>query len=145
MFTGTYTHAVDPKGRLSIPKRFLDFFEEGQARQFRGTKGLDGCIFLMLEEEWRLRVEQVNQASLGNADARDFSRSFFGYARELPVDGSGRILLPPEYRTLLGLDKEAVLLGVNRRIELWNPELRRDKEERESATYEQQATIVFGS
>lgn len=144
MFLGTYKHSLDAKGRLSIPRRFLEELPEGEdQRLFFGTRGLERCVFLFLPDDWKEVVSQVRQASLGSERARGFSRLFFSTARELPVDGAGRVLVPSEYRELAGIDREAVLVGVDRRIEIWAPERWSGEEERNENNYEQQATEIF--
>ena len=43
MFLGLFTHSIDAKGRLNIPKRFLEPFKDPErARMFFVTRGLDG-------------------------------------------------------------------------------------------------------
>jgi len=144
MFFGHHKHAVDSKGRLSIPKRFLEpLAEPSQPRLFFGTRGLEQCIFLFLSTDWQQIVQQVRQASLGDDRVRGFSRTFFSFARELAVDGTGRVLLPPEYRDFLGNEKEVVLAGVDRRIELWTPPAWEDELRRGQAGYEVFAREIF--
>jgi len=146
MFLGTYKHTLDAKGRLSVPKKFLDpFADPGCPRLFFGTRGLDPCVFLFLSEEWDKVAGQVRSASLGSEDARSFSRRFFSMARELPVDGAGRILVPPEYRELAGIERDVVLIGVDTRIELWSPERWSSEQERNESSFEQQAKGIFGA
>ena len=144
MFLGTYKHTLDAKGRLSVPKRFLEpLADPGRGRLFFGTRGLEPCVFLFLPEVWQSVVTQVRQASLGSEDARGFSRLFFSMARELPVDGSGRILLPAEYREIAGIDRDVLLVGVDTRVELWSPERWQSEQERNESSFEQQAREIF--
>ena len=144
MFVGTYRHTLDAKGRLNIPKRFQEpLSDPSRGRLFFGTRGLEACVFLFVSDHWERVCEQVRAASLGSEDARGFSRLFFSNARELPMDASGRILVPPELRQLAGVDRDAVLVGVDRRIELWSPQRWEAEEERNEGSYEQQAKGIF--
>lgn len=145
MFLGNYRHALDSKGRVSVPKKFLEAFQDpGRARMFFATRGLEGCVFLFLGEAWEELVSQVRKTSLGSPEARSFGRQWFSFARELPLDGTGRILLPKEYRELTGITSEAVLVGVDSRIELWAPDKWEEEERRNHAGYEEFAGKILG-
>jgi MraZ protein len=144
MFLGQYRHSLDAKGRLNVPKKFLEPLQDpAHSRLFYATLGLEQCIFFFLYDEWQELVAQVRQASLGSEEARGFSRQFFSMARELPVDGSGRVLIPKEYRELAGLESEAILVGVDRRIELWSPARWDEESKRNQDSYEQHAKEIF--
>ena len=55
MFMGTYTHAMDEKGRLIIPARIREELGEG----FILTKNLDHCLGIYPAEGWKKFVEAV--------------------------------------------------------------------------------------
>jgi MraZ protein len=47
-------------------------------------------------------------------------RMFFANVHPTPLDGSGRILLPEKLRTLAGIQREVVMVGVADRAEIWD-------------------------
>jgi MraZ protein len=144
VFVGSYTHAIDAKGRISVPRRFLDAFREpSEPRMFFATQGLDGCVFLFPKHEWEKVVVQVRTSSLGSEEARAFSRRFFASTRELDIDAAGRILLPKELREYGGIGGEAIFVGVDTRIELWSPERWAVQEERHGPRFEEHAKGIF--
>jgi MraZ protein len=49
-------------------------------------------------------------------------RLFFSNIEKLALDKAGRVLLPAVYRNRAGIDKEAVVLGILDKMELWAPE-----------------------
>ncbi len=116
MFMGEYDHSTDAKGRLFVPSRFRD--ELG--KKFVVTKGLDGCLFVYENTEWKALEEKLHALPLTNANARKFSRFFLAGATTCEVDKQGRILLPAVLRDFAGIDKDAVLVGVGSRIEIWS-------------------------
>lgn len=118
MFMGEYNHTVDAKGRLIVPSKF----RENLGDEFVVTKGLDGCLFVYDNNEWNAFEEKLKTLPLTNKEARQFVRFFLAGAASLEVDKQGRILLPANLREFAGLDKEAVLIGVASRIEIWSKE-----------------------
>lgn len=118
MFVGEYNHSLDAKGRLIIPSKF----REALGDIFMVTKGLDGCLFIYDMEEWKVLEAKLQALPLTNANARKFTRFMLGGAIECEVDKQGRILLPLNLREFAHLNKDAVLVGVGGRIEIWDKE-----------------------
>ena len=144
MFVGSYKHAIDAKGRINVPRKFLDSFQDaGAARMFFATQGLDGCVFLFPSGEWEKVVAQVRSNSLGSEEARAFSRRFFASTRELDVDAAGRILLPKELRDFAAIGGEALFVGVDTRIEMWSPERWTAHDDRHGPRFEEHAKGIF--
>lgn len=118
MFMGEYNHTIDAKGRLIVPSKF----RESLGDEFVVTKGLDGCLFVYDNQEWTAFEEKLKTLPLTNKEARQFVRFFLAGAASLEVDKQGRILLPANLREFAGLEKDAVLIGVASRIEIWSKE-----------------------
>jgi len=118
MFMGEYNHTVDAKGRLIVPSKF----REQLGDEFVVTKGLDGCLFVYENTEWRILEEKLKNLPLTNANARKITRFFLAGASQCEVDKQGRILLPAVLREFAKIDKEAVMVGVGNRIEIWSKE-----------------------
>ena len=116
MLMGEYMHSVDAKGRVSLPVDFRD--EIGDS--FIVTKGLDNCLFLYAQSEWEQLSAKLRQLPLAKAEARAFVRFFFSVARQLELDKQGRFLIPSNLRQYASLEKDAVLIGVSNRIEVWS-------------------------
>lgn len=73
MFIGEYNHSVDTKGRMNVPAKF----REDLGERFYMTKGLDDCLFMFPEAEWRVFEEKLKSLPLTNRNARAFVRLFF--------------------------------------------------------------------
>ena len=84
------------------------------------TKGLDGCLFVYPMDEWTVFTDKLKELPLAKKDARQFSRFFLAGAASCEVDKQGRILIPSVLREFAGLEKDAVLVGVSSRIEIWS-------------------------
>lgn len=118
MFMSQYNHTVDAKGRLIVPSKFRDQLGD----EFVVTKGMDGCLFVYANEDWKAFEEKLATLPMTNKEARMFTRFFLAGAATLEVDKQGRILLPANLREFAALDKDVVLVGVGTRIEIWSKE-----------------------
>ena len=116
MLTGEFNHSIDAKGRLIIPSKF----RENLVENFVITKGLDGCLFLYPDNEWKTFEEKLRTLPLTNKDARIFTRFFLGSAVDGGLDKQGRVLISSALRNFARLEKEVVLVGVLDRVEIWD-------------------------
>lgn len=118
MFIGEHQHSLDAKGRIIIPSKF----REDLGCDFIMTKGLDNCLFVYPKAEWQVVEEKLKTLPLTNRDARAFVRFFFSGASECSLDKQGRVLIPANLREHSKLEKEAVVIGVSTRMEIWSKE-----------------------
>lgn len=118
MFMGEYNHSIDNKGRLIIPAKFRELLGD----TFVVTQGLDGCLFIYSNEDWKAFEEKLKALPLTNKNARKFSRFFLGGAIQAEVDKQGRILISSKLRNAADLTKDVILVGVGSRIEIWDKE-----------------------
>ena len=118
MLMGEFQHNLDAKGRLFMPVKL----REALGTKFVLTKGLDGCLFVYDLEQWRLLEAKLNSLPMTRKGARDFNRFFFGGGGAGECDKQGRVLLPVNLREFAGLDKNAVIVGVGNRAEIWDAE-----------------------
>lgn len=86
------------------------------------TKGLDNCLFVYPNSEWKIFEEKLKTLPITNANARKFVRFFLAGAVECNVDKQGRILIPNNLRNYSGIDKDVILIGVTNRVEIWSKE-----------------------
>ena len=118
MFMSEYNHTVDAKGRLIIPSKFREILGD----EFLISKGIDGCLFVYANDDWKAFEEKLTSLPLINKEARQFARFFLAGAAQVEVDKQGRILLPASLRSFANLDKDVVLVGVGSRIEIGDKE-----------------------
>lgn len=118
MFIGEYQHTLDTKGRIIIPSKFREELGE----EFVITKGLDNCLFVYPKDEWKVLEDKLKTLPLTHKDARAFVRFFFSGASESILDKQGRVLIPANLREHSKIDKDAVVIGVSTRLEIWSKE-----------------------
>lgn len=116
MFIGQYSHHLEEKGRISIPKKFRAALDSGAVI----SQGLDGCLFLYPKAAWEALVDKISHLPLTRSDARNFTRSLSYSASEAEIDSLGRILIPDYLRTHAALKTECVVAGAVDRIEIWD-------------------------
>jgi len=119
MFYGEYIHTLDRKGRIVLPAHFREVARANFIEKFFITRGLDGCLFMFSEEEWKLQEQKFKSLSFTKQQARIFNRIYFSGAQEIIPDKQGRILLPSYLKDYAQIKKEVVFVGVANRIELW--------------------------
>ena len=117
MFLGQYRHALDNKGRLTIPARFRGLLAEGAFL----TQGFDRNLRLLTESAFEAVYAQVNQLSMTDPTTRQLRRLIFATASQVEIDRIGRVLIPQFLRDMAGLETEAVIVGVGEAIEIWSP------------------------
>lgn len=132
MFIGEYNHTLDTKGRLIMPSKF----RESLGYEFVMTKGLDNCLFVYPKEEWKVLEEKLKSLPLTNKDARAFIRFFFSGATECNLDKQGRVLIPSNLRTHSKLNKDAVIIGVSTRLEIWSSDEWTEYNDDDNLSYE---------
>ncbi|HLD82373.1 MAG TPA: division/cell wall cluster transcriptional repressor MraZ [Candidatus Omnitrophota bacterium] len=119
MFYGEYLHSIDRKGRLILPARFRDVAKNNFIERFFVTRGLDKCLFMFSEEEWRTQENKFKNIPFTKHEARTFNRLYFSGAQEVIADRQGRILLPLYLKDFAEIKRDVVIVGVSNRIEIW--------------------------
>jgi MraZ protein len=128
---GTHSYQLDPKGRVSLPARFREAFVDGAVL----TLGQDGCLFCFPRVEWEERAREVRARPLSDAEGRAYARMFFGKAEAVDLDSQGRLLIPQRLRNEVGIRREAVVVGVFDRMEIWSREAHERYEQAHGGAY----------
>lgn len=126
MLLGEYEHAIDDKGRITVPAKLRTQLESGVVI----TKGIDRCLWLFPTEGWADLAQKASALPLTNPTAREFQRQLFGGALDSTPDKQGRIILHPRLREYANIDNQAVIIGMSNYCEIWNPESWRDRAEK---------------
>ncbi len=84
------------------------------------TRGLDGCLFLYSQTEWRSLSSRLETLPLTATDARSFSRYLFSSAVDLAFDKLGRIAIPEHLLNFSRIKREVLVIGVSTRLEIWS-------------------------
>jgi len=123
MFYGEYEHSLDKKGRLILPSKIREVAKNNYVEKFFMTRGLEKCLFLFSEEEWKNQEAKFKNVSFTKRESRNFNRLFFSGTTEVEVDAQGRILIPKYLKDYAAIKRDAIIIGVANRIEIWAKEL----------------------
>lgn len=118
LFQGEYTHSLDAKGRITIPACYRGLLGKGMMI----TRGYEPCIVVYTLAEWDALADKAAHLPQSHKSARAFRRIVFAGGVRVVPDGMGRILLPDYLRKHAGINGQAVFLGVDSNVEIWNPE-----------------------
>jgi MraZ protein len=124
MFRGQFEHAIDAKGRTSLPSRFRDALTAANDLRFVLTRALPGdrCLHLYPMKAWEELEEKVAAMPQFDPNVVAFRRLYLSAAVECEVDKQGRVLIPPGLREHAELDKDVLWAGMGRTAELWAKE-----------------------
>ncbi len=143
MFYGEYEHSIDRKGRLIIPSKFREVFKENYVERFFVTRGLDTCLFVFAEDEWRKQESRFRSLPVTSAEARNFNRIYFSGACEVTCDRQGRILVPQYLKDFAKIKSDVMIVGVSNRMEIWSREMWADFYKNTKDTFEKMAENIF--
>ena len=121
MFKGTYRHRIDSKGRLPVPAAFRRALA-AEGRPSLVITQLDQCLAAYPPAEWARLEAQLRGLPAFSRPVKALTRLLTSRAADCELDAQGRILLPALLRQAAGLGREATVVGVLNRIEVWAPE-----------------------
>jgi len=136
MFYGEFKHTLDRKQRIIIPAKFRDALKEHYIERFFITRGLDKCLFMFAEDEWKTQEQKFKSMSFTKRESRKFNRLYFSGASEIVPDKQGRILIPSYLKDYAEIKKEVYIIGVSNRIEIWSHELWEEYYSKSKDTFE---------
>ena len=116
MFFGNYSHSLDEKGRLVIPRKMREVL----GLKIFIMKGFDGALAIYKEEAFSALVEELKKYSFNKKENRDYLRIKLASIVELEVDKLGRVQIPQAILTKYHISKDVVVLGAGDHIEVWD-------------------------
>ena len=118
MFVGRFEHTLDPKGRLVLPANFRERLAAGGYV----TQGVDGCLAVWTQDEFRREAQEMVEDAKAQRIDRAALRAFSAGAAEVKPDTQGRIAIPANLRQFAGLRKDVVVIGAITSVEIWDAE-----------------------
>ena len=123
MLIGSFEHMLDAKGRVFIPAKWRETIGDTLVVTFGLLEsGSGSCLSGMSVEEWERFSQKLSALPVTDTKGQSIRRKLYSMAAACEIDKQGRILIPAQLRELAGLSKDATLIGVGERVEIWNPE-----------------------
>ena len=117
MFRGQFEHAIDEKGRLSIPAKFREALRKEKTLVLTSS---DAYLTAYTLKEWRALEDRLRANPKFKREQRDFLRFVYSSAEDVAMDSQGRILVPQGLRQRAGIMREVVIIGMMDTIEIWD-------------------------
>lgn len=118
MLLGKSYHLLDLQRRVTIPKSMRG--ELGATPIL--TRGLDGGLLLLPETFWSEFVNNLETQPFTKKRSRDFIRLISNEAAAVEPDRLGRITISESLAQLARLQKDVVIVGSLRYVEIWDRE-----------------------
>ena len=143
MYIGTTETVLDSKHRITVPRRIRETMDVLGHAVWYMARGFDRSVFLFPQTAWQDIRDQVNRYSSMDARALDFRRLFFASVTETRPDRQGRMPVAAHLRTHAGLDRDAVLIGVDDHLELWSRDAWASFQEAQEPEFKGMAARLF--
>ncbi|MEE0857089.1 MAG: division/cell wall cluster transcriptional repressor MraZ [Ruminococcus sp.] len=115
MFSGMSNHSIDSKGRIVLPAKFRE--ELGES--FYLARGFgNNCVQAMSSEQFDSISAKIMTLPADKAMALQYI--FTATAVEVSPNAQGRVIIPQTLREFAGLESDALVIGMNNRIEIWS-------------------------
>ena len=146
---GEYPVALDDKGRMRLPTALLRQLGdkpggEGSGYEFVVNRGFEKCLTLYPKPVWDAIAAKLSRLNRFNDRNRAFIRSFYLGAYPITTDSADRILLQKTLMDYANFSKEAILVAMDDRIEIWSPEAHAQVAGIDSNTFADLANDVMG-
>ncbi len=118
-FFGSYEHALDPKGRLTLPAKFRAHF--GDRCYLTRSQFGDPCVVVWTPDDFERTTNEIHADSWADPRQRRTLRSMARDTYEVEIDRMGRMPIPSNLRVVASLTREVLIQGAYQTIELWEP------------------------
>jgi MraZ protein len=144
-FKGSFSYAVDAKGRINIPAKMRKNISPEANETFVVTRGFETCVYLFPNDEWAKQEQHIRRLSSSDPRSRFMTRIMLENATECPLDAQARVMIPKELLQFAKIESEVRILGVLDRIEIWNPAVYEAYKAAQNETYEEVAAAVLNT
>jgi MraZ protein len=124
MFRGSHSLTMDAKGRIAIPARFRDLvLNEYDGQVIVNIDPLHPCLTIYPLEEWEKVEAKILLLSDMDPQQSRLKRIFLNNANPFELDKNGRLVLPQLHRNHAKLEKQLMIFGKAKKMEIWSEAL----------------------
>jgi MraZ protein len=121
-FTSEYESKLDSKGRIVLPSRIKSQLPEGEG-ELVIRRGFEPCLIVYPMVEFKKVFSKISGLNEFNEEYRKLQRNFLSGVVTVELDNNGRFLIPKNMLGYAQIDKEAILVGMGNKVEIWNPSI----------------------
>ncbi|HEY0656691.1 MAG TPA: division/cell wall cluster transcriptional repressor MraZ [Chryseosolibacter sp.] len=124
-FTSEYESKLDSKGRLVLPARIKAQLPvaDGEGQELVIRRGFEQCLIVYPMVEFKKVFSKISGLNEFNEEYRKLQRNFLSGVVTVELDNNGRFLIPKNMLTYAAIDKDAILVGMGNKVEVWNPSI----------------------
>ena len=120
-FTSEFECKIDAKGRLVLPAKIKSTLPESSGNELVIRKGFEPCLILYPMIEFKKLHSKIAGLNEFNPEYRKIQRQFFSGSSVVELDNTGRFLIPKPMMSHAKLGKDAVVVGMGNKVEIWDP------------------------
>jgi MraZ protein len=121
LFSGEHPRTIDQKGRLTLPSSILESDVDRDWSRVTVIKGDVQCLYVYDLQTFNELLGEA-QRNMDDDDGRLFMHRTLRDSQVAEVDAMKRITLPAALLKHAGIERQAVVLGMFSRLEVWEPE-----------------------
>ncbi len=95
-------------------------FREELGAEVVASIGFDRCVSIYSMVRWNELLEKFQKLSFSKGKSRDFLRILLATANQVPIDGSGRVLISAPLRSHGKIQQHVSIVGVGDHLEIWD-------------------------
>jgi MraZ protein len=122
-FASEFEVKIDAKGRVVLPAKVKSNLPQDSGLNIVLSRGFEPCLVLRPQSEFFKILEKLQGLNQFDAANRNFQRKMLSGSTDLELDSAGRFLIPKAMLSYANLKKEAVIVGMGDRLEIWNPDV----------------------
>jgi len=120
-FIGEYSYTLDAKSRINIPSKFRNSLSKDNKGSLVVTRGMDKCVWVYPLAIWKSIENELRKLSSLSSVNRSFIRNTVRHASISKLDKQGRIALNQNIIKFSNIKKNALIIGMVNKIEIWDP------------------------
>ena len=141
LFSGSYDHYVDSKGRVIIPAPFRDALGEDFTITINPNRT---AIAIYPKAVWEQQLEKLSKINPMDRMGIQYERYLMSMSYSgNTVDNQGRVVVPFKLRQKLDISKDIVFVGLNNYIEIWDEKAYQQVEADVEADFDHLVDYVF--
>ncbi|MEQ8358865.1 MAG: division/cell wall cluster transcriptional repressor MraZ [Cytophagales bacterium] len=122
-FASEYEVKIDAKGRVVLPAKVKANLPQESGTNIVLSRGFEPCLVLRPQSEFFKILEKLQGLNQFDAANRNFQRKMLSGSTDMELDSNGRFLIPKTMMAYAQLEKQAIIVGMGDRVEIWNPKV----------------------